>query len=177
LNRGNNPGKSARIVSFLSKAQHFNEGPALSVSEQVPSSFIKNLFAPHQSNNPLPFLLTMPKCTTLHSPHPSSSDKAALPTITTNPNCTHSFVPPFQSPTTYDPSPLSADNEEVVLSGVVSPAEARTLAVNTSTHAGGKDTKVRIVVAFFNHQPPQESSQGATCYVNASTSLQMCPEG
>jgi hypothetical protein len=77
--------------------------------------------------------------------------------VTTNDanNCTHPSLPPFQSPTT-DPSSPSADNEEVIVLGVVSPpAEATSLAVdvavNDSTHAASKmDTEISNVIAFFN---------------------------
>ncbi len=108
--------------------------------------------APSIKYNPPPFLLAIPKCTTVHSPHPSSPDEAAFLTITTKANCTHPSLPPYQSPTTYDPSPPNTDNEEVVILGFVSPAEATTTAVNTSTHASGKDTEVSNVIAFFNPQ-------------------------
>jgi hypothetical protein len=43
----------------------------------------------------------------------------AMNTITTNVDFTHPTLPPFLSPTT-DPSPLSIDNEEVVVLDVVS---------------------------------------------------------
>ena len=70
-------------------------------------------------------------------------------------DCTHPFLPPFQSPIT-DPSSPSTDNEEVIVLGVVSPpAEATSLAVdvavNDSTHAASKmDTEISNVIAFFN---------------------------
>ncbi len=76
--------------------------------------------------------------------------------VTTNANCTHPSLPPFQSPTT-DPSPPSIDNEEVVVLGVVSPpAEPTTLAVNAAVNstgaAGKKDTEGSNVIAFSNPQ-------------------------
>jgi hypothetical protein len=95
----------------------------------------------------------MPEFTTVNSPHPSSPNEAELPTVTTNDNCIHPSLPPFQSPTTNDPSPPSVDNEEVVLLGVISPVEATTPAVNANTHAAGKDTTiVSDIIAFFNPQ-------------------------
>jgi hypothetical protein len=86
--------------------------------------------------------------------HPPLPDVAAMQIVTTNANCTHPFLPPFQSPTT-DLSPPSIDNEEVVVLGVVSPpAEAMTLAVyvavNSTCTAGKKDTEVSNVIALFN---------------------------
>jgi hypothetical protein len=98
----------------------------------------------------------MPKYTTANVDitHPSSPDVAAMQIVTTNANCAHPSLPPFQSPTT-DPSPPSVGNEEVVVLGVVSPpAEAKTLAFHAainSTHATGKkDTEVCNVLPFFN---------------------------
>jgi hypothetical protein len=81
-------------------------------------------------------------------------DVAAIQIVTTNANCTHPSLPPFQSPTT-DPSPISVDIEEVVVLGeVFSPAEATTPAVNAAVNrscaAGTKDTEVSYVIAFFN---------------------------
>jgi hypothetical protein len=64
-------------------------------------------------------------------------------------NCTHPSLPPFQPPTT-DPSSPSADNEEVIVLGVVSPpAEATSpainVAINDSTHTASKmDTEYPI---------------------------------
>jgi hypothetical protein len=86
--------------------------------------------------------------------HPSSPDVDAMRIVTTNANCTHPSLPPFQSPTT-DPSPPSIVNEKVVVPGVVSPpAEAKTpavdMAVNSTRAAGKKDTEVSDVIAFFN---------------------------
>jgi hypothetical protein len=74
--------------------------------------------------------------------------------VTTNANCTHPSLPPFQSPTT-DPSIPSIGNEEVVVLGVVSPpAEAMTsdvnAAINSTCAAGQKDTEVNDEIAFFN---------------------------
>ncbi len=76
--------------------------------------------------------------------------------VTTNINCNHPSLPPFQSQTT-DPSPPSVDNEEVVFLGAVSPpTEATTPAVDAAvnnTHAAGKkDTEVSNVITFFNPQ-------------------------
>jgi hypothetical protein len=74
--------------------------------------------------------------------------------VTTNPNCTHPSLPPFQSPTT-DPSPPSFDNEKVVVLSVVSPpAEAKTpavdAAVSSTRTAGMKETEVKNAIALFN---------------------------
>jgi hypothetical protein len=70
-------------------------------------------------------------------------------------NCTHPSLPPFQSPTT-DPSSPSADNEEVIVLGIVSPpaevtSPAVDVAVNDSTHsASNVDTEISNIIAFFN---------------------------
>ncbi len=56
--------------------------------------------------------------------------KHEMVTTTDAHDCTHPSLPPFQSPTT-DPSSPSADNEEVIILGVVSPpAEAMSPADN-----------------------------------------------
>jgi hypothetical protein len=86
--------------------------------------------------------------------HSSLPDVAAMQIVTTNANCTHPSLPPFQSTTT-DPSPLSIDNAEVVVLGIDSPlAEAATpavdAAVNSTRAAGKNDTEVSNLIAFFN---------------------------
>jgi hypothetical protein len=71
-------------------------------------------------------------------------------------DCTPPSLPPFQSPPTTDPFSPSADNEEVIVLGVVSPpAEATSpavdVAINDSTHAASEmDTEVSDVIAIFN---------------------------
>jgi hypothetical protein len=104
------------------------------------------------------FLTKMPMFTTtdVDNIHPSVPDVAAMRIVTTNTNCTHPSLPPFQSPTT-DLSPPRINNEEVVVLGVVSPsAEAITpavsVAINSTCAAGKKDTEVSFVITFFNPQ-------------------------
>ncbi len=76
--------------------------------------------------------------------------------LSTDADCTHPSLPPFQSPAT-DPSPPSGiENEEVVMLDVVSPATTTknpcTPTVNAHTSAAAKkdSTEVSDRVAFFN---------------------------
>jgi hypothetical protein len=62
----------------------------------------------------------------------------------------------------YDSSPPSFDNEKVFLLGVFSPAEATTLAVNTSPHTAGKATEVSNIFAFFSPQATSAKKQSVT---------------
>jgi hypothetical protein len=80
----------------------------------------------------------------------------AMPTFTTNADCTHPSLPPIQSPRT-DPSPPGVVDEEVVVVDVVSLATTTKNPcmppVNVSTHAAaGKDTEVSNIITFFNPQ-------------------------
>ncbi len=62
------------------------------------------------------FLTKIPTYTTANVDitYPSLPDVAAIQIVTTNANCSHPSLSPFQSRTT-DPSPPSIDNEEVVI--------------------------------------------------------------
>ena len=79
-----------------------------------------------------------------------------MPSLSTNVHCTHTSLPPFQSPATDSSPPGGIENEEGVMLDVVSPATTAknpcTPTVNAHISAAAKkdSTQVSNIVAFFS---------------------------
>ena len=109
---GDNPGRGARIISFIqtisvSMKDLFWALLSVSESEQV----LLFVLLDHNHRSLLIFFL--------HPDQPSiipfiTVTNPAMPTSTTHANCTHPSLPPFQSLMT-DPSSPGIDNEEVAI--------------------------------------------------------------